>query len=266
MSVKDKLVVNALLGVFLVFLVGAVAIYSGHLSQKTSSAMSQVDADRYDLSIQTKDIVIDFKKQVQAWKDILLRGRNPDKFIKYKEEFLAQNGKVTQELGQLHEKMTTLGLDTKPVDDATEAYEKLKPIYLEALETYDPSVVNSYVTVDGLVTGIDRPATKQINDLSERLGQILEQRAKTIRENGQAMERKLGVWTIALFIASAVILLLTLAISLHALRDLTSQIHGASAKLISASEGTTLLVQDITSSCATLAEGSSRQAAALEEI
>lgn len=108
---------------------------------------------------------VDFKKQVQNWKDTLLRGADPATFTKYHGEFLGRSQAVDADLASLKKQMAALGLDTKGADAALATHGELQKRYEEALQRYDGRKPDSAHVVDGLVKGMDRPPTDAIDAL-----------------------------------------------------------------------------------------------------
>ena len=108
---------------------------------------------------------VDFKKQVQEWKDLLLRGAQADDFTKYHDAFIAQAHAVDTDLVTLKRQMSALGLDTRGVDAALATHADLATRYLAAIQHYDPKDEKSVHVVDGLVAGIDRAPTTAIDGL-----------------------------------------------------------------------------------------------------
>lgn len=108
---------------------------------------------------------VDFKKQVQEWKDLLLRGGDAEKFKKYHDAFVAQAHAVDADLATLKHQMAELGLDTQGVDNALATHAELGEKYLAAIQHYDAKDEKSVHVVDGLVAGIDRAPTTAIDAL-----------------------------------------------------------------------------------------------------
>ncbi|PRC91501.1 methyl-accepting chemotaxis protein [Solimicrobium silvestre] len=108
---------------------------------------------------------VEFKKQVQEWKDTLLRGNDPASFDKYSKAFLKQSDLTQTNLHKLKDQFVKLGLDTKQVDETLSMHAELGVKYSTALKQYDIKNPDSSHVVDALVKGMDRPPTKKIDDI-----------------------------------------------------------------------------------------------------
>ncbi|BFI95296.1 MAG: methyl-accepting chemotaxis protein [Rhodanobacter sp.] len=108
---------------------------------------------------------VDFKKQVQNWKDTLLRGASPVAFKKYHDEFIERSHAVDQDLLSLKQQMTALGVDNRGVDAALATHAELQKRYDAALLKYDGKKPETTHVVDSLVAGMDRPPTNAIDAL-----------------------------------------------------------------------------------------------------
>lgn len=117
-------------------------------------------------------VQLNFKKQVQEWKDILIRGHNPDDLATYTRQF--------------HEKEDQLRTGAKTLAQAVEdpSAKQLLEQFLQAHSTLSQKYQVAYAaylaggadfkTADKLVRGQDRPPT----DLFDQVAQRLDDRAK----------------------------------------------------------------------------------------
>ena len=95
--------------------------------------------------------------QVQEWKDILLRGNNPDDFEKHFAAFEKHEETVQATLLRLKSAMVNAGLDSQLAADATKAHTELCAKYRDALKSFVKSNSEAGKSVDKTVRGIDRP-------------------------------------------------------------------------------------------------------------
>ncbi|MBF0555492.1 MAG: CZB domain-containing protein [Nitrospirae bacterium] len=112
-----------------------------------------------------REAQVTFKKQVQEWKDILLRGSDPDAFKKYTGGFAKREEDVQENLKKLKTIMENLGLQSSAVDEALKVHGELGVKYKEALKNYSSDNAESYKVVDKLVKGIDRAPTDSIDGI-----------------------------------------------------------------------------------------------------
>ena len=109
---------------------------------------------------------VQFKIQVQEWKNTLLRGTQGEEvFNKYKNAFLQESRQTQTLLTRLSHIQAALGIDGASVAKTREVHAGLEQRYLSALSDYNVQDVNSAGRVDKLVTGIDRAPTQMIDGL-----------------------------------------------------------------------------------------------------
>lgn len=112
---------------------------------------------------------VDFKKQVQEWKDLLIRGNNSDSYKNYFSAFEAQGKATEKDLVALKVLMQLQGLDTSKIDNAIKNHNELEIKYMNALGSYDVNNPSSVQMVDKMVKGIDRVPTDNIDGIVKYL-------------------------------------------------------------------------------------------------
>ena len=107
-----------------------------------------------------------FKIQVQEWKNILLRGKDPEAFNKYRQAFIDE-GKLTQtNLAKLNTLLPELHMPTDKLKQAQQAHAELVDKYLAALQKeYRADEPESVARVDHAVKGMDRVPTQMIDGI-----------------------------------------------------------------------------------------------------
>jgi methyl-accepting chemotaxis protein len=166
-DVKIGVRLGALGGFFLValLLVGG----GGWHALKTSGERSELamrQADTLTDAIDTaRAAQVEFKIQVQEWKNILLRGNDPAQFEKYSAAFQKSGVTTRAELQKASALLARLGLTTPLIDEALQEHATLGRNYLQALQKYDSANADSAHIVDALVKGMDRAPTKKIDDI-----------------------------------------------------------------------------------------------------
>jgi methyl-accepting chemotaxis protein len=124
---------------------------------------------------QARVMQVNFKKQVQEWKNVLLRGRDPNDRATYHKNFLNMQGTVHQ---------NALDLKAAVKDDAVKgqidvfitAHENLGKDYEEAYKVYEAKGYDAHAADDHM-RGKDRKPTDNIDDVVN----ALEQRVLDVR-------------------------------------------------------------------------------------
>ena len=135
-------------------------------SSSRKSALALEQAAQYTLAIDTaRSAQVEFKIQVQEWKNILLRGNDPAQLTKYTEAFKKSALTTQAELKKVGVILAKLDKNTPLDDEAAKALDELQGNYLKALEKFDPANVESPHIVDALVKGMDRAPTAKIDQI-----------------------------------------------------------------------------------------------------
>jgi methyl-accepting chemotaxis protein len=112
---------------------------------------------------------VEFKTQVQEWKNILLRGNDTKSFDKYSASFDKSEKNVQALLSNVFDLMRQLGMDVGVAEGLIAAHKELGLKYREALRTFEHSDPEAGKTIDSLVSGIDRAPTTGMLDLAQQI-------------------------------------------------------------------------------------------------
>ncbi len=127
---------------------------------------------------------VSFKVQVQEWKNLLLRGGQPEAFEKYRKAFVEQGDKVQTHLDALRTSSHAMGLPEQDVQQAQTALKQLTATYLDKLSAFDPQQPDASAhQVDASVKGQDRAPTQALDAIVARVLKDLNQEA----QEGQAL-------------------------------------------------------------------------------
>ena len=141
---------------------GANALSTSNLKHLDSMGQLAVSANAIDTA---RAAQVHFKIQVQEWKNILLRGNDPEQLAKYTAAFKKSGAVTRAELEKVSTLLGNLGTSTPLVPDALAAHDQLQKNYLTALEQYDSANGESFKIVDALVKGMDRAPTAKIDQI-----------------------------------------------------------------------------------------------------
>jgi len=152
-------------------------------------------------------IQVHFKKQVQEWKNILLRGYNPDLLQRYQKQFYEKEARVESEAKRYI--AITQNPETRVImEEFKNTHSILGNQYRKSLQAFEASGGKDYVTADTAVRGIDRKPTDLIDSVVATVGRsIAEYKSQSTEalNREQALEVMFAVCAlVALFVASTV--------------------------------------------------------------
>ena len=117
---------------------------------------------------------VNFKKQVQEWNNILLRGHRPEDFERYRRLFLEQERLVRENGKALTGTLIQPALRARE-DEFLKAHEELGRRYRNALRVFEQSGKVDFQSADRLVRGMDRTPTDLIDGLVASIANDFEQ-------------------------------------------------------------------------------------------
>ncbi len=137
------------------------------ITDRYSALLSQeVRARRLALTTQ-----VAFKTQVQEWKNVLLRGYQPENLSKYSASFHEEEAKVRGKADTLAQLVAGDSLAERLAKDFVAAHTAMGEKYAAALTTFANGKGLDPVSADAEVKGQDRAPTDLLSALSDRLSQ-----------------------------------------------------------------------------------------------
>src|SRR5262249_17991696 len=125
------------------------------------------------------DLETAFMKQVRDWKNILLRGHNPQDLERYKADFFKQERQVQTISAELKKQITDPRV-AEQFQKFLDGHEKLGPLYRQALDIYLKDK-GDFKAADALVKGLDRAPAEAL----ERLQEILHEHIREVQRVNQ---------------------------------------------------------------------------------
>jgi methyl-accepting chemotaxis protein-1 (serine sensor receptor) len=144
---------------------------------------------------------IEFKIQVQEWKNILVRGSDPADLAKYSAAFKKSGEKTLAGIDALESNLGKLGVPTATVGEARAALRELNERYAAALATWDPANPESYKLLDKQVKGLDRAPTKKIDEIVALIQEHAHATVASMKQQREEIERAERREATALFLA-----------------------------------------------------------------
>ena len=123
---------------------------------------------RSDILVEIQGAAINFKTQVQEWKNILIRGNDAEQFTRYVDGFISAEGVVQKHLAAALALQKEEGEATDAIVKLQKEHAELGKNYREALKSFDQENANAGKVVDKLVSGMDREASSQMQELADK--------------------------------------------------------------------------------------------------
>ncbi len=223
-TIKAKLFAIVSIGVLALLLVSGHALWQfGNLESEMnqtievlSTATEAVDSAR---AAQQR-----FKTQVQEWKNILLRGADPEAYQKHLKGFEDEEKLVTTRLDEYSAAVAKLGL-TATLDGAPakKTMVELGVKYREALKAHGVKDAAAAQMVDKAVRGIDRAPTEAITRLVSEIKKFADAKATEQRARATAVASHTRNAIIAgVLLSSAILLFGAMAICRSIQRQVTA--------------------------------------------
>ena len=169
LTIKAKIAMLAIAGVLFLAAVGGVAVEGIYSLAEISTDAVDSDTAMFGLLRTTADVRSNFQRQVQEWKDVLLRGNDSDLYAKHYDAFEKSYADVRAGLTQarkLAEDPELVALvSVNDVDELLKLHEDLHRQYLDALAGFNPAHATAGQEIDKLVRGLDRPFTAALTKL-----------------------------------------------------------------------------------------------------
>src|SRR5471032_1331299 len=177
------------------------AISAGNAKNAMALEQAATLSDAIDKS---RSAQVGFKDQVQAFKNILMRGGDAAQFKSYTDKFnkAAATDADLQKTGALLDK---LGIKTPLIADTVQAHQEMSGKFLEALQKYDPANADSAHAVDESVRSIDRAPTKKIDDIVAFIHEQSHHVQAGMAEDREAGQRQSAITLFGIVLATLVI-------------------------------------------------------------
>ncbi|MFT3850395.1 MAG: methyl-accepting chemotaxis protein [Propionivibrio sp.] len=215
MTIKARMFILGLIAVAGIILSGGFGIHA--LSSLNTALENNLTEIRFGVQrlVDLQSASIDFKTQVQEWKNILIRGNNEEDFTKYEKAFLEKETVVQEHLKKVLDGLKT---GNNPPDAQVIArldmlvkdHAALGAAYKSALATFDKADPEAGKKVDQFVKGKDRATTEGINKLvgtieAEEFAQLARQIQTAKDEYSHSRNLLIGMIVLCFALASGII-------------------------------------------------------------
>ncbi|WP_026971079.1 methyl-accepting chemotaxis protein [Aliagarivorans marinus] len=175
-----------------------VALYSAVQLDVASARFEEVSEEEVALNQLALRANIEFKRQVQEWKNVLLRGHDPEQNRKYWQRFQDQQEKVQQLVSELEAGLSAAGFSQQAqiAKQFLNDHRTMGKAYAQGKQEYENANFN-FERGDAAVKGIDRAPSKAMDQLSEELSALSTERVTTVINRAESAVT-LTYWVIAI--------------------------------------------------------------------
>jgi len=232
---------------------GGAAVFLFYRLEHIVAAYEQLFTRETQQQDQSRQMQVVFKKQVQEWKDILIRGAAPAALKKYTAQFHQDEAAVRDLANQLTSQVPDPDARATLIDFST-AHQELSKAYAAALEKFVKARGRNQHEVDEMVKGKDRPPTDLIDKVVDQLGK------RTISQRA-AITNDLWLFGLGVALGFAAVM----ALSTFMVRRLNSFVRVAVVEIGEGAEQVAGAAAQVSTVSQALAQGTSEQAASLQQ-
>ncbi|HVU24678.1 MAG TPA: hypothetical protein VHE13_11195 [Opitutus sp.] len=183
---SSRLLTAAGLVSLLVLLLSATALFALSYSHtKSAAALARIGLLR-KAQVDAVEVQVNFKTQVQEWKNVLLRGHNAADYTAYWNHFEQREAAVRTGLAALQGELERLGLEAAAAGRLVEAHGALGAAYRKAIAAYQRDAPASTFAVDASIRGVDRRLNDDIDALAGIVHVAAEKELKDFYDHGEA--------------------------------------------------------------------------------
>jgi methyl-accepting chemotaxis protein len=169
LTIRSKLTALALVATIVIAaLGGGTFLLQSSLARQTPLAIEN-GRNSTALVANARVAHVNFQRQVQEWKNILIRGNDKALFDKHMKAFRERADEVQKNLAKTEQQMSAIGMAPGAAGQVRKDHEVMLKKYLDALATFDSQDPESGKKVDVLVRGVDRATSSNFDKLIDAI-------------------------------------------------------------------------------------------------
>jgi methyl-accepting chemotaxis protein/methyl-accepting chemotaxis protein-1 (serine sensor receptor) len=235
----------------------AAAIYLMFTLFSAAATYDALLANQYRQADSARQMQVTFKKQVQAWKDTLLRGADAANLEKYSQEFHADSGKVVV-LGTALESSVADPSTRSMIGGFLDAHAAMQAKYDSALQSFIDAKGMNQSAVDTMVKGQDRAPTDMLDKVVDALVQDADARAVAQKKS---ISKQICIIAAGLILTFVVVI----AAAGRIIRRISLELQQSVEELRQGAVQVASAANQVAASSQSLAQGATEQVASLNE-
>lgn len=186
------------------------AVYSFMQYQKTVSSFEVLLAEEVQYEFDIKDLSLSFKKQVQEWKNVLIRGHDSVALDKYWGKFQKEEQHVRDEAKRLAEKVANYPEAKALLDEFISEHKVMGEAYRRGLKEFKRQSFD-HKAADAAVKGIDRKPTQTLADVVNFIDGSLRDLQNETTENAESKTQLLLAISCAVTILFSILIIIVVS-------------------------------------------------------
>ena len=150
---------------------------------------------------------VHFKKQVQEWKNVLLRGHEPALYEEYWDQFNEEERDTLEAVQHLSSLLTERPSTKQTVDQFITSHLQLSESYREAFKFFTLVEKDPHIAVDQMVRGVDRAPTDLLDRVVEMVVRDRDSKLSLLEAQKQRAELTISLITITILFGTILFLL-----------------------------------------------------------
>jgi PAS domain S-box-containing protein len=150
---------------------------------------------------------VHFKKQVQEWKNVLLRGQDEALYARYLRQFEAEERRTREAIADLTRLLAGNEKAGAIAEDFLRAHFRLGRQYRAALAYYDPEASRPHLEVDRRVRGIDRKPTDLLDKVVEAASAHKDAQVERIEVSTRGFETRILLLVVGVMTGAVLVLI-----------------------------------------------------------
>ena len=223
-------------------------------SNAYDTLMGQTDVQYQD---RARVMQVDFKTQVQEWKNLLLRGHNYADFQKYHDAFKKEEAGVRAGAQSLLKDVADPQA-AREIQGFLTKHESMSKSYAEAIQAFSASKGQDPAAADAMVKGIDRAPTESIDAIVERLQAV-------VIDGRQAQLKQVQSRIVSSAVTVLTMFVVIVGLVAFMIRGTRIEMVRLASHLSETAEGTTAAAGQVSVTAQSLSQSATEQAASLEE-
>lgn len=189
LTIRGKMALLAGISVIVLLAIAAGGVFFWRTLTSELDSATALGRDATEAVAQVREAHVNFQRQVQEWKNVLIRGNEADAYARHFKAFEARANDVQNELKAAEAAVARIGVSPGLVTQLRRDHAEMLDKYLAALKTFDATDPETGKKVDRLIRGVDRATSANFDKLVDAVVANADAALKSREEAAQRASR-----------------------------------------------------------------------------